>query len=282
MSTPYKDPDYQPQRPQISMPRVTPVVKALLIANAVVFVLQLLLESWGPTRRIFNGVLVLDVDVWRKFSPFFPVWQLGTYGFMHSLNSLMHLAGNMMGLYFFGTMLESYLGSRKFCVAYFMALIGGGLLHLLILFATSRSGSVVGASGGVLAILVACGVLFPRRTVLIFFFPVQLVWLVVFFVAGDAFMLIREWQSGLTGSVAHWVHLGGAAIGFCGIKFGWFQWDPVSKLATKRAAGQVVKRVQEDQRFEQVLSKIHTDGMTALSSSEKELLKRVSKRRQDA
>tara|TARA_R110002126_G_scaffold86474_8_gene208733 strand:- start:4935 stop:5783 length:849 start_codon:yes stop_codon:yes gene_type:complete len=280
MSTPWKDPAHQPQMPQISMPRVTPVVKALMIANAVVFVLQLILETWEPTSRIFNGVLVLDVDVWRRFSPFFPIWQLGTYGFMHSLGGLMHLGGNMLGLYFFGTMLESYLGSRKFCVGYFMAIIGGGLLHALILFATSNHGPVVGASGGVMAILVACGVLFPRRTVLVFFFPVQLGWLVAFLVAGDAFMVIREWQSGGSDNVAHWVHLGGAAIGFCGIKYRWFQWDPIAKLAAKRAAGQVVKHVQEDQRFEQVLAKIHKDGMTALSRDEKELLKRVSKRRQ--
>lgn len=275
-------PQPQPQMPQLMLPRITPVVRAVLIANGVLFLLRLFADSFDVTSRYFNGAFVLDVQVWRDFAPFVPVWQLLTYGFLHDLNGLGHLAFNMLGLYFFGTMLEARLGSRKFAVAYGVAIAGSGLLHLVILLATGQPGSVVGASGGVMAVLVACAVLWPTRTVIALFIPVQLRWLVLFLVAGDALMLVREAQGGGSTNVAHWVHLGGAAIGFCGIRFGWFQKDPIARLQTKVAARKAIREIEDDQRVDAVLAKIQREGMASLTRSEKELLKRTSKRKSGA
>ncbi|HSY60272.1 MAG TPA: rhomboid family intramembrane serine protease, partial [Cytophaga sp.] len=57
-----------------------------------------------------------------KFQPF----QFVTYMFMHA--GFMHIFGNMLGLYFFGPLLEYFLGYKKFLTLYFVCGIGAGLL----------------------------------------------------------------------------------------------------------------------------------------------------------
>ena len=69
--------------PQLALPRVTPVVRRLLIAILVAFILQYFI-SWRPEgqRWILFG-LGLAPETWRAFFPFVPIWQLGSYGFLH-------------------------------------------------------------------------------------------------------------------------------------------------------------------------------------------------------
>ena len=182
-----------------------PVTRALLIANVAVYFLQAngasLVEAfalWPPASGDFN-------------SPGFAPWQLVTYSFLHG--SLMHIAFNMFGLYMFGAEAERLFGARFFALYYFASVIAAGITHLVV---TSMIGGppipVVGASGGVYGLLLAFGVYFPHRTVVLLIPPIPMkarTFVVVFAVVELAF--------GVTGSasgVAHFAHLGGMLGGW--------------------------------------------------------------------
>ena len=119
--------------PQLAFPSITPVVKKLLILNVAVFVGMFLLDI--ANQGIANGVielLALNPRQWFVGPPWFPFWQPLTYGFLHDLSGLGHVFWNMLQLYFFGTMLEGILGSRRFLFVYGCALVVGAFLHLLL------------------------------------------------------------------------------------------------------------------------------------------------------
>jgi hypothetical protein len=106
---------------------------------------------------------------------------------------------------------------------------------------------------------------------------IPLVWVVVFFVAGDLVWAIREAQTDVRTGTGHWAHLGGALAGFLGTRLRWFEADPLLKLQNKRAAAQAVASVEEDQRVDAILAKIQREGMQSLTRGEKKLLERRSK-----
>ena len=103
--------------------RLPPVTKALLIANGVVFLLQLFLGDgrfvpfmlWPP-----GG----DAAFGSGGAGFMP-WQLVTYAFLHG--SLAHVAFNMLALAMFGAPLEYTWGERRYATYYFVCVIGAGL-----------------------------------------------------------------------------------------------------------------------------------------------------------
>lgn len=137
-------------------------------------------------------------------------WQLVTHAFLHG--NLLHLAVNMLALWFTGPMLEDVLGSLRYLLLYLGGALCGGILQT---FATPGSVDLVGASGSVCALLVGFGTLFPdlQITALIFFvIPVNmkastLGWLVI--VASFLF-----WLVGIEREIGHLAHLGGGIAGF--------------------------------------------------------------------
>ncbi len=114
----YTHSDYRgPGGPQmrLMLPRVTPAVKWLLIVNIGVFLIESLLFG------LFNKE---GVNYFFWYGSVFPatlgrtlqIWRLITYQFLHADTT--HLLFNMIGLYFFGTMLERTLGTRRFLIFY--------------------------------------------------------------------------------------------------------------------------------------------------------------------
>ncbi len=182
-----------------------PVTRALLIANVAIYFLQAngasLVESfglWPPAAGDFN-------------SPGFAPWQLVTYSFLHG--SLTHIAFNMFGLYMFGSEAERLFGSRFFAMYYFASVIAAGITHLVV---TSVLGGpaipVVGASGGVYGLLLAFGVYFPHRTVVLLIPPIPMkarTFVIVFAVVELVFGV-----TGTASGVAHFAHLGGMLGGW--------------------------------------------------------------------
>ncbi|MGA7181629.1 MAG: rhomboid family intramembrane serine protease [Thiobacillaceae bacterium] len=151
--------------------------------------------------------------LWPFQAGFMP-WQLVTYAFLHA--STTHLAFNMFGLWMFGRELEHLLGRQVFLQLYFTSILSAGLMQLLV---TSLTGSVyptVGASGGVFGLLLAYGMPFPNRIIMLIFPPVALpAWLFVTLYAGIELTL------GVTGTqagVAHFAHLGGMVGGYIVIR----------------------------------------------------------------
>lgn len=273
------DPGGFSQGGRLQFPRLTPVVKHLILTNVVVFFLTFVLSFDDGVRRFVMDGLGLSPKLWGNWAPFVPVWQLLTYGFLHSLDGLGHLFFNMLGLYFFGTMLEGHVGPRRMLVTYLLALVIGGLLHLLVSLATGGVIPAVGASGGVLGVMVACAVLSPNSRVYIFVWPVPIKYVVGFIVVGDMMSILVGLRDGGGDGTAHWVHLGGALFGFLTVWRRWIWHDPVAKLEQKSAQLKVERERAVVLQVDDLLVKIQKEGLGSLSKREKEFLKQASKRK---
>ena len=187
--------------------RMPPVTRALLIANVAVFVLQYLS---GP-------LLISSLALWPLGSdqfpgaPIFRPWQLLTYGFLHAGPA--HLFFNMLALYMFGGDVEQLLGSRRYLIYYLLCVIGAAATQLLVMGNIDRPPvPTIGASGGVFGLLLAFGMAFPQRRIILLFPPIPMpAWLFVTLYG------LLELYLGVTGTsqgVAHFAHLGGMVAGF--------------------------------------------------------------------
>ncbi|RMF19860.1 MAG: rhomboid family intramembrane serine protease, partial [Deltaproteobacteria bacterium] len=178
---------------------VPPVVKGLIIANTAVYLLQILtphyvLVAWFGLIpwRVIGGL-----ELWRVF----------TYQFLHG--GVWHLALNMLVLWMFGTELEQRWGQRFFLKYYMLCAVGGGLTYTLV-----RAGSSipsVGASGAIYGVLLAYGMWFPNRVVLLaFLFPIRVRHLIVFLIVLELLQAMESTGAG----IAYAAHLGGMAVGY--------------------------------------------------------------------
>ncbi len=106
------------------MPPLTPVVKQLLIINAVVFFGILLLQNFSPELGYnLDRLLALYYPTSEYFRPF----QIVTHFFMHG--NVPHIALNMFGLVMFGPLLEHRYGGRRFLILYLLAAMTSVALH---------------------------------------------------------------------------------------------------------------------------------------------------------
>lgn len=261
--------------PQLSMPSLTPVTKKLLIANFAIWIFTWLLSMTVPGfGRGLLEFFALSPDAWRRWFPVVPVWELVTYGFMHSVDDPMHILFNSLMLYFFGTMLEGIVGSRRFLTTYLVAMVVGGLGQVIWGLAYGHAEITVGASGAVLGALVACAVLQPKTPV-IFIIVFTPLWVLASILVGiDLFFFVSG-----GGRTAYLVHLLGAAYGFVAARRGWIYKDPLEIWERRRAVKQEDRQRSDEERLDSLLERIHKEGIHSLSAREREFLKRVSKRR---
>lgn len=221
------------------MGRLTDVVKHLLIINVIVFVAFFVLFPQ------FKDMLNLFFPKSIHFQPL----QLVSHMFMHG--SFGHIFFNMFSLFFLGPMVEQALGSRRFLIFYLLCGFGSMLLHLGIEWynymsvidhlavdfdtintegrSVISSGKnyvdaasakmnqvlnipVVGASGAIMGIFIAFGLMFPNMKLMVFPLPIPIKakFLMVGAVAFDLFSGV----SGFSTGIAHFAHLGGAITGF--------------------------------------------------------------------
>lgn len=258
---------------QISLPSVGPLAKRLMWINGGVFLFFLLVHKFDLGKQLY-GTLALDPVLWKAWYPLLPVWQVLTYGFMHAMSDPFHLLFNLLGIYFFGTMVENRVGSRRFLVLTLAAIVLGGVVQLLVGLATEFPPPTVGASGAVLCYIVAAAVMNPNARVIFILFPLRLKTLAMIMVGIDLFGLL---QGG--GRTAYAVHLVGALYGFLAVRRGWVWRDPVEELGKRREAHQVASREADEKRLDELLARIHREGIHTLSRSEREFMKRVSSRR---
>jgi membrane associated rhomboid family serine protease len=186
------------------MPLVPPVTQALLIANTGVFCLQMLL-GFGALEGAFA--------LWPVGSGFLP-WQPVTYAFLHG--GVGHLFFNMLGLWMFGSELERLWGPKRFVQFYVAGILSAALVQLVWSASMGLRVPTVGASGGLFALLLAYGMLFPHRTIMPLFPPIPMkarTFVVVF----GALELLFGLQGG--SGIAHFAHLGGMIGGWLVIRY---------------------------------------------------------------
>ena len=144
------------------------------------------------------------------------IWRVLTSAFCHDRHSLLHILFNMLGLIWFGIALEYMYGSREFLLFYLSAAILSGLAYVGLDLWTGESVPAIGASGAVMGVLMLFACHYPNYTIRIwFFFPLEMRWLVLLYVAFDLHPLLLALSGDQVHTgVAHAAHLGGLAFGY--------------------------------------------------------------------
>jgi membrane associated rhomboid family serine protease len=281
-----------------------PVIKALLLANGSVYILT---GFFGMFRfgdyhlaEFIDSVFALwPLDSNVPNIPTFQIWQLFTYMFMHA--GFTHLFFNMFALWMFGMELENTWGSKKFFLYYLLCGIGAGVSNLVVGPMFGPGGPTVGASGAIYGVLLAFGMMFPDRPIFLYFFiPIRAKYFVLIFMGLEIFAGVTGTQDG----VAHFAHLGGAAVGFILLMidsgripfFKW--WDVFKKIYEKpgrynssdstgrTGVGDAKfydirsgKEIEPNQKIiDEILDKISREGYQSLTENEKKVLFEASKK----
>ncbi len=213
--------------------RIPAVTLSLVVANVAIYVASNLLDY----RHIANTF---------GFVAAHPrPWQFITHMFLHAgwpteadaawtdyANSLLHIGGNMVYLWFAGSDLEDVLGKGKFLLIYFAS----GIASALLFWFTAVAGHfpnldepAVGASGAISGLLGFYLVRFPRFKIRLWFgafIPVPFIMrqgitrvssvvFIGFWIALQLVFGIFALHAG-GAQVAYWGHIGGFALGLAG------------------------------------------------------------------
>ena len=202
-----------------------PVIRNLLIINALAWLAQITIGKSGmvPIEDIFALHFVR--------SELYKPWQFVTYMFLHDPGNFFHILFNMFALWMFGSTLENLWGTKRFLIFYLICGVGAALVHMGALWydnstwlAYFQQGQIsegdyrmllniptMGASGAVMGIFAAFAYTFPNSQMIILPipFPIKAKWAMIGLIAFD---LIGGF-SNRQGGVAHFAHVGGAAVG---------------------------------------------------------------------
>jgi len=145
------------------------------------------------------------------------IWAVLSYALLHG--SLTHLLINGLGLFFVGRILQDTVGGARLAWLTLAGALGGAAAWLAVYL--NRAGTVIGASGIVMAYLTVFACLYPWRrvTMLLFFIipvTIQPAWLILIVGAIEAagFLLKELPGSDTLYGIAHSAHLGGMAAGW--------------------------------------------------------------------
>jgi membrane associated rhomboid family serine protease len=158
-------------------------------------------------------LIVTIVSFWPLQAGFRP-WQLVSYAFLHA--NTFHLAVNMYGLWMFGSEMERLLGRRTFLQLYVASVLSAAVMQLLVMSISGSITPTVGASGGVFGLLLAYGMCFPNRIVVLLIPPIPMP--ARLFVILYAALELLLGVTGAQANVAHFAHLGGMVGGYLVIR----------------------------------------------------------------
>jgi len=202
-----------------------------------------------------------------------------------------HILFNLLWLYWMGRLFAEYMGEKRLIYTYIIGGFCGGLLFVLIYgVAFPQPNLLLGASAGIMAVIVAIAALIPDYEMnLLFIGPVKLKWVAL---ASFIITSVVDFSVNSGGKVAH---IGGA---FYGLLYTW-QYrkgnDFVQKLSSAFSSiGSIFKgsgskkakltgtrggRATPDKqrRIDDILDKISHSGYESLSKEEKDFLFKSSK-----
>ncbi|MBT4692146.1 MAG: rhomboid family intramembrane serine protease [Planctomycetaceae bacterium] len=266
----------------------------LVVANVVVYILCWLAGNSNPqlNKEIYDA---LSIDS-SFFAHPWQIWRLITAGFMHAAawgphtnSGVMHIAFNMFGLWMFGRFVEQRYGAKEFLRFYLLAIIVSSLIfagsyYFLALPEGVPVVRAVGASGGVVSVVILYCFLYPKtKLLLMMIIPVD-AWIAgLMYVGYDIYLGVQSSVGGSTG-IAWQAHLGGAAFAALYYKLGWkfsgqgsTKRKPKTKLKIhKPVTDELSADEQLIARGEKILEQVHQRGESSLSSRQRQTLQRYS------
>lgn len=262
--------DNAPQM-RIGFPSVSPMVKFLVIINAVVFLLYTVITplegfifSWFS---LYPATLGLSLQVWR----------LITYQFLHG--GLWHIIFNMWALWMFGPALERHWGSKRFLIFYLSCGVAGGAFYtLLVTIGFLPALPLVGASGSILGVIAACAILFPGISV--FFFPILFPIPIRVAAIGGALIYILFVATKSSNAGGDAAHLAGMAAGAGYV----FSQSLRAKIRLRIHSGRWQRKIAAERNLQveldRILQKVHDSGIHSLTPKEKKILEQATEAEQ--
>lgn len=277
-------------RSDYSQPK-TSVLVWLIVTIVAGFVLQTVSLRWFGAGREFFSFFALTIDGIQSGR----VWTLLSYSFLHSPGNLLHIVGNLLGLYFIGRALLPLMGDKRFLSFYGTAVLMGGLGWTATNWATGAHAYLMGASAGVTGLFIIFACLYPNRQItflLFFIIPVSLkpkymaYGLIGLDLLGFLFYEIMGARSPF--GIAHSAHLGGMFTGWL-----YFRYVHSGKLSSggskvsfelpkwaKKKPANVSPKYQVNvgnhtdlkAEVDRILDKINSQGFGSLTASEKKVL----------
>jgi membrane associated rhomboid family serine protease len=287
---PYHEPEYGRPEIRLQFPRPGTAVGWIIVANIVIFILDLL------SRRAI-GPFVADtfgLSLWGITH--LMIWQPVSYMFLHG--GPMHILINMLMIYVCGTEFERTFGSRRFLQFYAICGILGGLAYLGLAAINPYyfDKPLVGASGAGFGLTMAAIIFFPHIQVILFIIPVPIRVFGLIMVAYLAMQLLT--QGSVENPGGEICHVAGAATAL--LVFRWWGMMPRITIGShegiplgratgwfrrKFRAGAWERRqkraAEQEAEVDRILTKVREQGIQSLSRSEKKTLAEATRRQQE-
>ncbi len=273
----------------------------VIVVNVAIFVVQAFLprvfQVTPPPSPPVDGFFAYGHLSTLLAIKYLEVWRLVTFQFLHA--SPVHLGFNMLGLWMFGSLVEQYLGAKRYAAFYLTCGIAGGLVFLilnLLGYMAAQSGvgghlpgvlydqtwiPLVGASAGVFGVIMACAFIEPKAVVDLYgIIPLPMRTFAYGYVALAAWNLLRG-GSNAGGDAAH---LGGAIAGFFFIRnshllHDFFDIFDRTPLPGKERVEPGALAGGDTQALDAILAKIRSQGLASLNDAERRVLRRATLRR---
>ena len=272
------------------------IAEKLIVLNVIFFVIPFFLKTLLYLFNIPSTTFLSWFHLLPSFTEvLYRPWTLITYSFLHG--SFMHILWNMILLYFVSRMYLNLFSEQQFLKNYLLGVLVGGLVFLigynLFPIFNGMYPPLVGASAGVMAVLIFVATYTPNQEVRLLFINVKLQYIGIALVVVD----ILQIPNGNAGG--RLAHLGGAFVGFLyanqlqkgndigsGLDRIWnfisslFVAKKVKNMHTVHRSETVSKNKTKNgqqQKIDAILDKISTSGYESLTQEEKDFLFRAGK-----
>lgn len=229
---------------------------------------------------------------WQQLA--YKPWTLVSSIFIHA--NFSHILFNMITLYFAGSFFVQYFTDRQLYMVYFIGGLVGNILYILsynyfpVFAAVKASSYAVGASGAIMAVLVAIACKAPNYIINMWLLgTIKLKWIALILVIIDVFSI----PGGNSGG--HFAHLGGALFGCIYALYPMIMYYIKPIFTRKHTFGNKTdnrqhsrpktdeqynaERAEYRKKTDEILDKIAKNGYQSLSKEEKEFLFDTSKKK---
>lgn len=226
-------------------------------------------------------------------------WTLISYAFFHY--SFGHLFFNLMVLHFSSRLFLTFFNPNQYLGLYVLSAIFSGFVFVIGYYFLNLNSAMVGASGAIMAILVATTTYRPLMNIRLALLGNVNLWHIT-----AVILLLDFLQFKIENTGGHLAHLGGAFFGFLYIKllqngrdlsllvswiwtqnFSLKKKTPFKKVhknynknynkTTNFASSKIVIKDKQQQQIDEILDKISQSGYDSLSKEEKEFLFKAGK-----
>ena len=282
----YQRGDYYDRQPGFYLGGARTLTTNLVIVMFIIYAIQFVTRGAPPDEGWFTDTFSLHADVVKR--PWL-LFELVTYGFLHDVWNIQHILFNMITLWFFGRAVEYRYGKREYLVFFLAAVVFAGVTWVVGDFIAQKqwlaNHQILGASGGIMALLVLFCLNFPHQLIYIWgILPIPAWVLAVLYVGNDLMGTFGHNAAGGM-NVAFTAHLGGALFALLYYQSGM----RLERLLPSGAMLQGLKpkpklkvhdpesAEETDEAVDEILKKIQAQGRDSLTRRERRILEEASR-----